>query len=105
MKSLLEPLSPDLVKAYAGEEAGVGLHDIGNALAEAWSVLSVVKACLVKAGNNTEEREKILKEFVKEMGRLVLTRGRGRGGAKGGGRSAASGKTAQLRKPDQQSAR
>ena len=26
IKSLLEPLSPDLVKAYAGEEAGVGLH-------------------------------------------------------------------------------
>ena len=46
IKSLLEPLSPDLVKAYAGEEAGVGLHDIGNALAEAWSALSVAKACL-----------------------------------------------------------
>ena len=46
IKSLLEPLSPDLVKAYAGEEAGVGLHDIGTALAEAWSALSVAKACL-----------------------------------------------------------
>ena len=36
---------------------------------------------LEKAGNNAEEREKILKEFENEMGRLVLTRGRGRGGA------------------------
>ena len=45
IKSLLEPLSPDLVKAYAGEEAGVGLHDIGNALVKAWSALSVAKAC------------------------------------------------------------
>ena len=46
INSLLEPLPPDLVKAYAGEEAGVGLHDIGNALAEAWSALSGAKACL-----------------------------------------------------------
>ena len=44
IKGLLEPLSPDLVKAYAGEEAGVGLHDIGNAMAESWTTLSVVKA-------------------------------------------------------------
>ena len=29
----LDPLSPDLVKAYTGEETGVGLYDIGNALA------------------------------------------------------------------------
>ena len=34
------------MKAYAGEEAGVGLHDIGNAMAEAWTALSVAKACL-----------------------------------------------------------
>ena len=46
IKGLLEPLSPDLVKAYAGEEAGVGLHDIGNAMAEAWTALSIAKACL-----------------------------------------------------------
>ena len=46
---------------------------------------------LEKAGNNAEEREKILKEFGNEMGRLVLTQGRGRGGARKGGRSAASG--------------
>ena len=37
IKILLEPLSTDIVKAYAGEEAGVGLHDIGNTIAEAWS--------------------------------------------------------------------
>ncbi len=37
------------MKAYAGEEAGVGLHDIRNALAEAWSALSVAKACLEKS--------------------------------------------------------
>jgi hypothetical protein len=30
IKNLLEPLSADLVKSYAGEEAGVGLHDIDN---------------------------------------------------------------------------
>ena len=41
IKGLLEPLSPDLVKAYASEEAGVGLHDIGKAMAEAWTALSV----------------------------------------------------------------
>ena len=34
------------MKAYAGEEAGVGLHDIGNTIAEALSALSVVKGCL-----------------------------------------------------------
>ena len=34
IKSLLEPLSADLVKEYAGEEAGVGLYGIGNTLAE-----------------------------------------------------------------------
>ena len=34
IKSLLEPLSVDLVKAYTGEAAGVGLHDIGNALGD-----------------------------------------------------------------------
>ena len=39
---------------------------------------------LEKAGNNAEEREKILKEFGNEMGRLVLTQGRGRGGARKG---------------------
>ena len=44
IKGLLEPLSPDLVKAYAGEEAGVGLHDIGNDMTESWTTLSVVKA-------------------------------------------------------------
>jgi hypothetical protein len=46
IKDLLEPLSPDLVKVYAGEEAGVGLHDIGKAMTEAWTALSVAKACL-----------------------------------------------------------
>ena len=46
---------------------------------------------LDKAGNNAEERERILKEFGKEMGRLVLTHGKGRGGARKGGRSAAGG--------------
>ena len=67
IKSLLESLSPDLVKAYAGEEAGVGLHDIGNTLVETWSTLSVVKdyleesfvtdadESLTKIGNGTEE--------------------------------------------------
>jgi hypothetical protein len=33
IKSLLEPLSTDIVEAYAGEEAGVGLHDIRNTIA------------------------------------------------------------------------
>jgi hypothetical protein len=47
IKSLLKPLSADLVKEYAGEEAGVGLHDIGNTLTEAWSALSVAKGYLV----------------------------------------------------------
>jgi len=42
IKSLLEPLSTDIVKAYTGGEAAVGLHDIGNPLTEAWSALSVV---------------------------------------------------------------
>ena len=46
IKSLLEPLSTDIVKAYAGEEAGVGLHDIGNTIAEVWTTLSVTKGCL-----------------------------------------------------------
>ena len=46
IKKLLEPLSADLVKAYAGEEAGVGLHDIDNKLAEAWSVLSIFERML-----------------------------------------------------------
>ena len=46
VKSLLETLSPDLVKAYAGEEVGVGLQDIGNTLAESWSELSVAKTYL-----------------------------------------------------------
>ena len=46
---------------------------------------------LDKAGNNAEERERILKELGKEMGRLVLTHGKGRGGARKGGRSAAGG--------------
>ena len=46
---------------------------------------------LEKADNNAEERNKILKKFGnKNEGRLVLTRGRGRGGARGGGRGAAS---------------
>ena len=39
---------------------------------------------LEKACNNAEEREKILKEFGNERGRLVLTQGRGRGGARKG---------------------
>ena len=46
IKSLLEPLSADRVKEYAGEEAGVELHDIGNTLAETWSALSVAKEYL-----------------------------------------------------------
>jgi hypothetical protein len=46
IKSLLEPLSTDIKKAYTGEEAGVGLHDIGNTIAEAWTALSVTKGCL-----------------------------------------------------------
>ena len=46
IKNLLEPLSADLVKSYAGEEAGVGLHDIDNKLAEAWSVLSIFERML-----------------------------------------------------------
>ena len=46
IKILLEPLSTDIVKAYAGEEAGVGLHDIGNTIAETWSTLSVAKGYL-----------------------------------------------------------
>ena len=60
IKSLLEPLSPDLMKAYAGEEAGVGLHDIGNALAEAWSALPVAKACLEESFV-TDEDESLTK--------------------------------------------
>ena len=57
IESLLESLSPDLVKAYTGEEAGLGLHDIGNALAEAWSVLSVAKACLEESlATDADER-------------------------------------------------
>ena len=31
------------MKEYAGEEAGVGLHDIGNTLTKVWSALSVAK--------------------------------------------------------------
>jgi hypothetical protein len=46
IKSLLEPLSMDIKKAFAGEEAGVGLHDIGNTKAEAWTALSVAKGYL-----------------------------------------------------------
>ena len=46
---------------------------------------------LDKAGSNAEERERILKEFGKEMGRLVLTQGRGRIGARKGGRNTAGG--------------
>ncbi len=46
IKSLLEPLSTDIKKAYTGEEAEVGLHDIGNTIAEAWTALSVAKGCL-----------------------------------------------------------
>jgi hypothetical protein len=43
IKSLLEPLSTDIVKAYAGEEAGVALNDIGNPPAEVWSAFSVTR--------------------------------------------------------------
>ena len=46
IKSLLEPLSTDIVKAHVGEETGVGRHDIGNTIAEVWSTLSVAKGCL-----------------------------------------------------------
>jgi hypothetical protein len=46
IKSLLEPLSTDIVQELAGEEAGVGLHDIGNAIVETWTALSVAKGCL-----------------------------------------------------------
>jgi hypothetical protein len=50
IKSLLEPLSTDIVKAYAGEEAGVALHDIGNPPAEVWSAFSVAKPYLTLLG-------------------------------------------------------
>jgi hypothetical protein len=46
IKSLLDPLSTDIVKAFTGEEAGVGLHDIGSTIVETWTVLSVAKGCL-----------------------------------------------------------
>jgi hypothetical protein len=45
IKSLLEPLSTDIVQVLAGQEAGVGLHDIGSAIVEAWAGLSVTKGC------------------------------------------------------------
>ena len=41
IKLFLDPLSTDIRQAYAGEEAGVGLKDIGNAIVEAWSALAV----------------------------------------------------------------
>ena len=40
-----------------------------------------LKRKLDKDDNNAEERERILKEYGKEMGRLILTRGGGRGSA------------------------
>jgi len=46
IKLFLEPLSTDIRQAYAGEESGVGLPDIGNALMEAWSALVIAKGCL-----------------------------------------------------------
>jgi len=46
IKLFLEPLSTDIRQAYAGEESGVGLPDIGNALVEAWSALVIAKGCL-----------------------------------------------------------
>jgi hypothetical protein len=45
IKSLSEPVSTDIKKAYAGE-GGVGLYDIGNTIAEEWTTLSVTKGCL-----------------------------------------------------------
>jgi hypothetical protein len=39
----LEPLSTFIVKTYVGKEAGVGLYNIGNTIAEEWSVLFVAK--------------------------------------------------------------
>ncbi len=56
IESLSEPLLTNIVKAYAGEEAGVGLHDIGNTIAEAWSELSVAKGCLEESYEPTRER-------------------------------------------------
>ena len=46
IKLFLEPLSTDISQSYAGEEAGVGLKDIGNTIVEAWSALAVAKGCL-----------------------------------------------------------
>ena len=44
-------------------------------------VMKSLKRKLDKVGNNAEERERVLKEFGKEMGSLILTRGGGRGSA------------------------
>ena len=60
-------MSADLVKAYAGEEADVGMHDIGNALAEAWSSLSVAKVCL-KESFVTDTDESLTKIVNKKYG-------------------------------------
>ena len=46
IKLFLEPLSTDIRQAYAGEESGVGLKDIGNTVVEAWSALVIAKGCL-----------------------------------------------------------
>jgi hypothetical protein len=46
---------------------------------------------LDKAGINAEEREQILKDIGREMGRMAVMRGRGRGGAHRGGRGANGG--------------
>jgi hypothetical protein len=35
IKLFLEPLSTDIRQTYTGEEAGVGLKDIGNAIVDA----------------------------------------------------------------------
>ncbi len=59
IKSLLEPLSTDIKKAYTGEEAGVGLHDIGITIDEVWTVLSVTKGSLEES-HVTDSGERFL---------------------------------------------
>jgi hypothetical protein len=79
IKLFLEPLSTDIRQAYAGEESGVGLQDIGNALVEAWSALVIAKGCLedpditdagesmFKIVNSGEERWKKHFGYLKPM--------------------------------------